>query len=480
MEKKDAGGAYFIALTGGSNIGGKSLVVVFPRENVINIIDFGGGMNSCRNGDNIYLPDEATLDKIINKHPHAKIRLFLTHSHFDHIGMVARLMARHPQTEAYATEPTAALIPVVSEDSFKIRNESGLPLHYTMKEIDMCMDKINIIRSSDWRDLGGGFQVRFEPSGHIRGAATVLLATPYGIFADSGDVSFHDTTTVRGASMKLTDKVRWLSLETTNGDVTLPDPKIVSAEMLADVLRVVKAGGNVVVPAFSQGRGPDMGIWLGRELRALGITVYSGGLLRKVTEVYSKTKWESDIPFNCDYHQDYQKKPVFNLYPENIRWINMKNCSSIASRKGRLGSVVVAPNGMLEAGYAQYFFANWASDEKNAIFLPGYQAEGTGGRELLTVKRGDAVSVTFPITGESMDVTVRAEVKQYRFSGHADGDQLAVWTGNMGTDSDKSLDKLIMVHGEEEGQLGFRKKLERLPNRPEEILDGTNGRIIML
>lgn len=480
METRDAGGMYFIALTGGSNIGAKALVVVCPRENVINIIDFGGGMNSCRNGDNIYLPDEETLDKIIKKHPHAKIRLFLTHPHFDHIGMVVRLMIRYPQIEAYATEPTAALIPVVSEDSIKIRTESGLPLHYTLEELEMCMERINIIRSSEWRDLGGGFQVRFEPAGHIRGAATVLLNTPYGIFADSGDISFNDTTTVRGALKKLADKVRWLSIETTNGDITLPDPKVVSAEMLADVLRVVKSGGNVVIPGFSQGRGPDTAIWLGRELRSLGIPVYSGGLLRKVVEAYSKTKWESDIPFCHGHHYDYQKKPVFNLYPENIRWINLKNCAAIASRKGRMGSVIVAPNGMLEAGYAQYFFAAWAGDEKNLIGLPGFQAEGTGGRELLNVRRGDSVSVTFPMTGETMDVTVRAEVKQYRFSGHADGDQLASWASNMGTHSGQSLDKVIMVHGEKDGQDGFRKKLSALPNQPKEILDGTNGRIIQL
>ena len=135
---------------------------------------------------------------------------------------------------------------------------------------------------------------------------------------------------------------------------------------------------------------------------------------------------------------------------------------------------------MLEAGYSQFFFSVWAEKEKNAILIPGYQAEETYGRALISIKRGDLLSITSPITGESADVTVRAEVKQYKISGHADGKQLADWVGNMGAHSSPKLEKVILVHGDETGQIGLRDKLNALPNRPNEIIAGTNGKTIAL
>ena len=336
------------------------------------------------------------------------------------------------------------------------------------------------VKTADWFELGKGFMARFEPSGHIRGAATVLLKTPYGIFADSGDISFADTTTVLGASKKLVDKVRWLSLESTNGDISLPEPETVMAELIRDVIRVIRKGGNVLIPAFAQGRGPDVAIRLGRELRKLNIPVWSGGLLRGVTEACNNSQWLSDIKYNGEYYKNSQGKAAFGLVPENVRWVNRMNCVRISCRNKRIGNVVVIPNGMLEAGYSQFFFSVWAGKENNAIFIPGYQAEETYGRALISIKRGDSLSLTSPITGESVDITVRAEVRQYKISGHADGKQLADWVGNMGAHSSPKLEKVILVHGDETGQIGLRDKLNALPNRPNEIIAGTNGKTIAL
>lgn len=478
MKTQETGGAYFIALGGGNNIGAKMLVTVWPKEKMFAIFDCGIGMLPRNGGaDSIYLPDLARFAELANAHQNYEIVMFLTHAHQDHIGAVPLFKKLYPQTKIFATEPTLGITEVMCRDSIKIRKGSQLPEHFTEDDLGKCVESVKVIRSSDWQDLGRGFSVRFESAGHIRGAVTVLLKTPYGIFADSGDISFYDTTTVQGASKKLGDQVRWLSIESTNGNVSIPDPETVIKELVSKAIRVVRNKGNVLIPAFAVGRGPDISIRLGRELKKLGIPVWSGGLLRRVAEQCSKTHWKSDIHYGCGSHKSYDKKDVFNMNPENIRWVHGQNFDTIA--KG-YGNVVVVPHGMLEAGYVQDFFAHWADDSRNAVYLVGYQAEGTKGRELLGLKSGEKMTLTSPMNGHSEEITVNAEIKQFKISGHADGDQLADWVHLMGAHDKRSLDKLLLVHGEDSGREGLRQKVLALPNRPKEIVDGRNGEIIKL
>ncbi|MBU6141777.1 MBL fold metallo-hydrolase [Patescibacteria group bacterium] len=479
MNKNETGGAYFIALGGGSNIGAKMLVLVFPREKMIFIFDCGIGMLPKNgNADNIYLSDLAKFAELMAMHPGFRVVLMLTHAHMDHIGGVPLLKKLYPQIEIRSTEPTAGVMEVMCRDSIKIRKGSDLPEHYTEDDLVRCIESIHIVRSADWIDLKhSGFMVRFEPAGHICGASTVLVKTPYGIFADSGDISFYDTTTVRGASKKLFDQVRWLSIESTNGDVSIEDPETVMSELVKATLDIKRNKGNSLIPGFANGRGPDVAIRLGRELQKYGINVWSGGLLRQVTESQSKAHWGSDRRFRYSYHRGKMGKPVFNLEPENVRWVHGYNFGDIVDSSG---NVVVIPNGMVEAGYAQDFLSEWAGDRRNGIFIVGYQAEGTKGRELLGLKPGGKITLTSPINGHSEEITVNATVRQFRFSGHADGDQLADWVHRMNTHDGRSLDKMILVHGNPNGQEGLRQKALALPNSPKEILIGKNCEIIKL
>ena len=461
--------AFFEAKGGGSNIGAKMLVVTFHKEKFIGIFDCGTGMKPRSEGwDNVYLPPMTGLNS------NYRICLFLTHGHQDHIGAAAALKKLYPKLEVYTTRQTAELTRIMGEDAIKIRSESGLPMHYDHNDLTILLESIKIMRSSDWLDIRNGFLVRFEPAGHICGASTVLLKTPYGIFADSGDISFYDTATVRGASKKLEDKIRWLSIDSTNGNIELPNPNKILDQLVADTLRVLKRGGNVLIPVFAIGRGPDVSIHLGRALKKYGYTVYSGGLLRKVAQSYHQY---GSTHIEGDYHEDHKGKKVFNLKKENVLWVHGKNLPEVMGR-GR--QVVAIPSGMLEAGYSQAFLAAWADDPKNAVFLPGYQAEGTYGRQLIDSKTGDYMEITFPASGEKELFAIKAEIKKYSLSGHADGNQLAQWVQNMGTHDNQSLDKMFLVHGNQNGQAALKEKFLALPNKPKEILIAENGKVFTL
>jgi putative mRNA 3-end processing factor len=72
--------------------------------------------------------------------------------------------------------------------------------------------------------------------------------------------------------------------------------------------------------------------------------------------------------------------------------------------------VIITTSGMLEGGPVGNYLRSLGGDSKNAVFLTGYQVEGTNGRRLM-----DDGVVEFD--GET--IKVEAEVEYFDFSSHA-------------------------------------------------------------
>lgn len=472
---------HFMPLGGGNEIGRSMYALIFLDLKKIFIIDCGFGMRPASKGkDNIILPEKLEeFVKWIN--PTYMVCVCFSHGHNDHIGAAVKLYnllkERNLKVTYFATEPTRGLIEVMGGDGIGIREKNELPLHYERNDLNEFLEAIQIVPSSDWINLENDCRIRFEPSGHIRGAASILLETPYGIFLYSGDINFYDTTTVRGASRKFPGKVRWLAMDSTNGDLTLPDPKDEKKRLANDLREIIKGGGHAILPAIAS-RGEDIGIYLGRELKEELLNglaeLFMGGLMQSTTRICHHTHWESDIPFAGE-----GEKHSFNLRKENIQWLTPYLTHLDKIRKNKIPAIVVASNGMLQTRYSRYFAYYWGSDPKNAIFLINYQAEETQGRRILKLKNGEDFTISAD-NGEKLTIPLLAQIKKYGFSGHADQPQLTSWVQSMDPHDSQSLDLAILVHGDRKGQYYLSEKLRLLPNRPKEIRIGINNRVIPL
>ena len=97
--------------------------------------------------------------------------------------------------------------------------------------------------------------------------------------------------------------------------------------------------------------------------------------------------------------------------------------------------VVISPAGMLVGGNAVYYLQELSFNDKNGIALVSYQGEGTPGKKLLD---------TGKVQTRGKDLNVKAEVKQFQFSGHADRDSLFEMIKNL-----KGNPKIMTVHGDD-------------------------------
>jgi Cft2 family RNA processing exonuclease len=77
-------------------------------------------------------------------------------------------------------------------------------------------------------------------------------------------------------------------------------------------------------------------------------------------------------------------------------------------------SVIIASSGMLNGGASVYYAKPLLERNNAAIFISGYCDEESPGRLLQNLKTDDVVEL------DGQDVTVRAQIKRFNLSAHAD------------------------------------------------------------
>jgi Cft2 family RNA processing exonuclease len=360
--------------------------------------------------------------------------LFITHGHLDHAGAAPVFASRHPETKIRMTYETAIIAKILLADTLKVARKQDRPSLYSKSQFDDFMNRVEVAEFGEWSKISESTEVCCWPAGHIRGASSILVKRRLGYNREkrlmvTGDLSFTDTPTVQGAK-PLPKEFSWtntLITEATNGMLALPDRRSEEQRLIDRVKQVQARNGHVLIPVFAVGRAQDVALTLAQA----GIKLWMGGLAQKVLKSQAYD-WDWFHP-NIKLFERLTGDPV-NLLADS-----------------RQPQVIVTTSGMMEAGKSKLFAHRWAGDRKNAIFIPGWQAEETLGRAMLNVRSGDWIE--FPgLTPDRQQV--HAEVEAFHLSAHADGPQLAEWIYSV------LPYHVIVAHSEERGYKGLFRELK--------------------
>ena len=113
--------------------------------------------------------------------------------------------------------------------------------------------------------------------------------------------------------------------------------------------------------------------------------------------------------------------------------------------------IIIAADGMCEAGRVLYHLANEISNPKNTIMIVGYMAENTLGRRIFD---GEEV---VKILGDEYPVKAKVE-RCNGFSAHADYNEMTQWLKSIDT---SHLKNIFLVHGENDAQNYFVEHLHK-------------------
>jgi putative mRNA 3-end processing factor len=348
--------------------------------------------------------------------------VIITHAHLDHSGCVPSLFVSG-NCNVYATAPTFDLSKLLIQDMIKIEKNSH---SFGVPEIENMMEKSKIIGFKE-KIKRGNASFELRSSGHVIGGSTVLVESNNKKLFYTGDINLKGSRLLPAADLDIGEMDMVITESTYSQENQIPRKD--SEKGLIDFAnQVMDRKGTLFIPSFSVERSQEVA----SVLISSGFKhkIIMDGMALKVNEILLK-------------YPEYLRNPeIFRDVIDRIVAVQNHN-----ERKNVLTEpcVVISPAGMLVGGNAVYYLQELSFNNKNGIALVSYQGEGTPGKKLLD---------TGKVETRGKDLNVKAEVKQFQFSGHADRDSLFEMIKNL-----KGNPKIMTVHGDEQSCTRFAEEI---------------------
>ncbi len=390
--------------------------------------------------------------------------LILSHAHIDHCGRVPLLVKRGFRGKIYCTDATADLLGVMLRDSAYIhekeaeyqnrKNErAGKPRVeplYTTADAEEALTYVEPVLYDQMVEINDDMRIVFNDAGHILGSAITEIWVKEGekeskiVF--TGDLGMMDRPILRDPTF--IKKADCVIMETTYGNRNHPENSSSIKELVDIVVKTVKRGGNVVIPAFAVGRTQEL-IFEFHRFYAESSPEYRSVLDKVFVYVDSPMASNATEVFRNNAQVFDEETKDYILHGDNpLEFRNLRFTKSTQESQqlnfDSTPKIIISASGMCEAGRIRHHLKHNLWDARNSIVFVGYQGEGTLGRALIEGLK----DVT--LFGE--EVHVQAEIYNLEgFSGHADQNTLFAWISAF----QQRPKQLFLVHGEEQSKLDF-------------------------
>jgi metallo-beta-lactamase family protein len=402
-------------------------------------------------------------DEAANRHPwpfdpRDVDAVILTHGHLDHVGRLPKLIADGYRGVVYATPATIAVAGVILRDAAHVQEEDAerarrrlrragrsdahvTPL-YDQQAVEAALERLRPVAFGEAIDLGRGVAATLLRAGHVLGAAYVVLEGPHGRVLASGDLGDDDGPLHPPPETPPT--VDALLLESTYGDRAHRSAEATRREFAAVVGRTLRAGGNVLIPTFALERTQSVLITL-QELERSGeipvaSVVLDAPMATRMTDLYRS-------------HPDTLRQALAARLISGDDPFETTSFTLARSRheSQRLndarGVVILAGSGMMNGGRILHHLKHHLWDERNALVIVGYQAEGTLGRRIVDGAKRVRIHTD--------TIAVRASVHTINgFSSHADAPALDAFRSACGARLQ------VCIHGEAAARAALAARAE--------------------
>ena len=349
--------------------------------------------------------------------------ILLSHAHLDHSGGIP-LFFISEGTKLYTTGLTLELSQLLIEDFLRI---SGFYLPFEYIDLLSMINQTYRLNLNEIVNIKG-FTTTFLNSGHLPGAASIILTSKRKRLLYTGDINANNSLLLKGANTNF-EELDAVITESTYATTDHLQRNNVEREFIAFAREVIERGGTFFVPAFSVGRAQEMACVFKKynfpySVAMDGMALKTNGILSRYPEYL--------------YDSELFRKSIESI--ELIRGWNHRR------RIVKTPSVIISPAGMLVGGAAVFYKTEISKRSKNAIALVSYQMPGTPGRTLLEKK----IAI---INGKPKKV--KAEVRHFDFSSHSGRKELFDMFKGITGDP-----KVYTVHGEEKNCIQFAEELK--------------------
>jgi Cft2 family RNA processing exonuclease len=343
--------------------------------------------------------------------------ILITHAHLDHIGALPIFHRDFPDVPMICTHGTREIAHVMLTDGLKVQTaqqkegNEDFGQVFTADDLDRTLFTLQTAPVGvDFSPLPG-LTVRFIHAGHIVGAACIYMKYGNRSILYTGDYNTTSSRTAEGLKLASLPVADMLITESTYGSDTHPSRRSQESDLIDAIIEVVKAGGNVLIPAFALGRAQEiiLAIRTSAAFHSVNVPVYVDGLVREVTDLFQNqldllpTAVKNFAKTQSPFFSDKSSPRIISIGSAKERPLAMAH-----------PSVIIASSGMLTGGASIYYAKTLLERENAAIFISGYTDEESPGRFLQSLEPGAEIEL------DGTPLTVRAKIQRFNLSAHAD------------------------------------------------------------
>ncbi|AIR89958.1 MBL fold metallo-hydrolase RNA specificity domain-containing protein [Pseudomonas cremoricolorata] len=402
--------------------------------------------------------------------------LVVTHVHLDHVGRIPALLAAGYRGPIICSEPSAALLPLVLKDAYKLSISSD-PAHVDrfttlLSQLIVALPFERWHRVLDEQALT--CSIRLQRAGHLLGSAYVECDVHYAgverasrvVF--SGDVGAPCNPLLR--SVQPPERADLLVLESTYGDRLHTGRSERQSRLEAAIDRALADSGIILIPAFSLGRTQELLCELEDILHRKSLLGGGGGLevdgsldlaqlpiildaplAQRLTHVYRELHphWNDHARVRLREGRnplDFRQLVSIDTHARHQQVVNYLKST------GR-PAIVIAGNGMCSGGRIVNYLKAMLEDSRHEVMFVGHQVKGTPGA-MIQASEGASGFVQVGLDGCMYEI--RAKVMTLPgYSGHADQSGLVEFAGCGG----QWPEKIVLVHGETPAKRALKNAL---------------------
>jgi putative mRNA 3-end processing factor len=393
---------------------GRSGILVESKSGSKCILDYGIGFNS----DN-RLPLETDLSNLK--------AIAMTHSHIDHSGALP-LIYKKFQVPLFTNSISLEIAELLIRDMIRISN---FPYPFGFRELDLLRQNAYFLENGNRYKIDDNFFLTFIDAGHIPGSVSILLEVDNRRLFYSGDINTQQTNLINSANYLDVPQLDALIIESTYALKEHPPRQQLEDKFIEKINEITENDGKVLVPAFGVARSQEALLIL-EKYNYTG-KIFIDGLARKVSKIY------------LEYPNFLKDIKAFKKIIKKAQFV-LKKKDRIHVKKSN--GVIISPSGMLKGGAAIDYIKTILNEPRSAIYLVGYQVEGSPGRGLLDngifEYKDPRKKVSFL---ENFQIEAKCDYDYFDFSSHVDSYHLYEYIENLKFQN-TSNNHVFCVHGD--------------------------------
>jgi metallo-beta-lactamase family protein len=312
--------------------------------------------------------------------------IFVTHSHLDHCGRLAKLVKEGFKGQIFCTPPTRDLMEVALQDAIHLMEEEyqdkGIIPLYGEEHLKEMLKLVQTFPYENKTKLNANIEFNLKDAGHILGSSMVELFLSEGrkkikiVF--TGDLGNPPTPLLNPPA--IIESTDYLIIDSAYGD-RIHENRSQRKELLNQAITdIIKRKGVMLIPSFAIERTQELLYELNdlvENKKISQVPIYMDSPLAiKITQVYKK-------------HEDYFNKTARYIINSGDDIFAFKGLEFTPSKEESKAinkvpppKIILAGAGMSTGGRILYHEKLYLNNPNNMFLIIGFQVEGTLGRKI--------------------------------------------------------------------------------------------------